>query len=62
MPIPIFSNFPNNLIKSDFLILQSFWTAASETQPFTYLPDTTELSLRLFAVLGGIDTIQQFWD
>ena len=30
------SNFPNNLINSNFLILQSFWTAASETQPFAF--------------------------
>ena len=55
---PISSNFPNNLIKSDFLILQSFCTAASETQPFAFR-DTTQLFLGLFAVLGGIDTVQQ---
>lgn len=35
-PTPISSNFPNNLIKSDFLILQSLRTAASETQPFAF--------------------------
>ena len=45
MPIPISSNFPNNLINSDFLILQSFWTAASETQPFAFFAIRRSFSL-----------------
>ena len=47
MPILISSNFPNNLINSDFLILQSFWTAASETQPFAFCRSKGALPLPL---------------
>ena len=57
-PPPSPQTFLTILIKSDFLILQSLRTAASETQRSLFR-DTTQLLLRFVAVLGSVDTIQQ---